>query len=470
MTLRPKPFLLLCLIVIAVTRSAIILGSNDAGIDITIYREVGQLVVNGINPYDFSSNGGLRSALRADGYGIEPRVIRGLDEYNHYVSGNLPASTALYGLIEWVAHGGSKWWRLALALGDILTAAAAFFLFARAGVLLDTFAKQASFSLAMIYYPSAIQWGVIHAEDKQFQTALMLLLAGLVAKSASKVPVVAAVAIGAVASFGVLFKALGVFLVPSVLSYFRARPRHEFVLALVFAALIAGGFFLYFGMSFIPLMGARAVGGSSALAVSHGSPWTLLPLDAARYARPILCAILLVWVSFAYYREKIDLLNLCAATCVIFTCLWITSGGMDRMNMAMIFAMMSIATVSVEKWRALVTLNFACQIPIYFVVIARLNDPKWLVYPERPDAIATIVFLTSYFAILFLAPAGPVMSPLAHGTDGSEGVRAVTSTISSAGSGADEVDEVRAETLQRSGSVRLPSTFRRFTASAFRVS
>ena len=410
MTFRPKTFLLLCLIVIAVTRSAIILGSNDAGIDITIYREAGQLVVNGINPYDFRSNESLRNALRADGYGIAPEVIQGKDEYNHYVSGNLPASTALYGLIEWVAHGNSKWWRLALALGDILTAAAAFFLFTRAGVALDTFAKQLTFSFAMVYYPSAIQWGVIFAEDKQFQTALMLLLAALVVKSAWKAPAAAAIAIGAVASFGILFKALGVFLVPSVLNHFRARPVHEFILAFVFAALVAACAFLYFGAAFMSLMGARATGASSALAVSHGSPWVLLPPFAAHYIRPVLCLVLLTGASIAYYREKIDLLNLCAAACVIFTCLWITSGSMDRMNMAMIFAMMCMATVSVRKWRALVTLNFACQIPIYAVVIARLNDPKWLVYPERPDAIATIVFLTSYFAIMFLAPSGPAMS------------------------------------------------------------
>ncbi len=404
MTFRPRTFLLLCLITIAVTRSAIILGSNDAGIDITIYREVGQLVVSGINPYDFSANESLRNALRADGYGIAPEVIRGRDEYNHYVSGNLPASTALYGFIEWVAHGSLKWWRLALAFGDILTAAAAFFLFARAGVALDTFAKQASFSLAMIYYPSAIQWGVIHAEDKQFQTALMLLLAGLVVKSASKLPAATAIAIGAVASFGILFKALAVFLVPSVLNHLRARPRRELILAFGIGASIAACFVLYFGTAFISLMGARAVGASSALA-SHGSPWTLIPPFAVQYMRPVLCLALLTGASFAYYCEKIDLLNLCAAVCVIFTCLWITSGSMDRMNMAMIFAMMCMATVSVEKWRTLVTINFACQIPIYFLVIARLNDPQWLVYSERPDAIATVVFLTSYFAIMLVAPA-----------------------------------------------------------------
>ncbi len=129
---------------------------------------------------------GLRNALRADGYGIAPEVIRGKDEYNHYVSGNFPASTALYGLIEWVAHGSPKWWRLALALGDILTAAAAFFLFSRAGVRLDTFANQASVFACDGLLPVRYPMGSDFAEDKQFQTALMLLLAGLVVKSARR--------------------------------------------------------------------------------------------------------------------------------------------------------------------------------------------------------------------------------------------------------------------------------------------
>ena len=133
MTFRPKIFLVLCLVVIAVTRSAIIFGSNDAGVDITIYREVGQLVSNGINPYDFTSNESLRQALRTDGYGIDPEVIREQYKYDYYVSGNLPASTALYGLIEWLGQS-KQWWRLALALGDVLAAAGAFFLFSRAGI------------------------------------------------------------------------------------------------------------------------------------------------------------------------------------------------------------------------------------------------------------------------------------------------------------------------------------------------
>lgn len=409
MTLRPKIFLAFCLVAIALTRSAIILGSNDAGIDITIYREVGQLVSNGINPYDFTSNESLRQALRADGYGIDPDVIRGKPDYDYYVSGNLPASTALYGLIDWIGHS-RQWWRLALALGDILTAAGALFLFSRAGIPIDTTSKQIVFTLAMIYYPSSIQWGVIYSEDKQFQTALMFFLAGLVIKRTWKAPAAAAIAIGAVGSFGVLFKALGVFLVPLALNYFRTRPRRDFILAVTSASFIAGLLCLYFGTDFILLMAARVTGGSSALA-DHGSPWVLLPPVAVQYARPVLCSLLVVGACVAYYRQKLDLLNLCAAACVVFTCLWITSGSMDRMNIAMIFAMMCVATVSVDNWRTLVTINFVVQFALYAGVIARLHDPKWLFYPERPDAIATIVFLIGYFALLYRSPVRAANDP-----------------------------------------------------------
>jgi hypothetical protein len=81
------------------------------------------------------------------------------------------------------------------------------------------------------------------------------------------------------------------------------------------------------------------------------------------------------------------------------------------MNIAMIFAMMCMATMSVKNWCILVTINFAFQVPLYAGVIARLHDPKWLFYPERPDAIATIVFLTSYFAILYLTPVRATNDP-----------------------------------------------------------
>ena len=63
----------------------------------------------------------------------------------------------------------------------------------------------------MIYYPSVIQWGVIYSEDKQFQTALMFFLAGLVIKNTWKTPTAAAIAIGAVGSLGISSRRLACF-------------------------------------------------------------------------------------------------------------------------------------------------------------------------------------------------------------------------------------------------------------------
>ena len=303
MIFRPKIFLALCLVAIALTRSAIILGSNDAGGDLKIYREVGQLVSNGINPYDFTANESLRQALRADGYGIDPEEMREKSHYNYYVAGNLPASTALYGLIDWMGQS-TRWWRLALALGDILAAAGAFFLFSRAGIPIDTAFKQTAFSLAMVYYPSAIQWGVIYSEDKQFQTALMFFLAGLVIKNTWKAPTAATIAIGAVGSFAVLFKALGVFLVPLVLSYFRARPRRDFIIAVTSVFIHCGAVLPVFRHGLFIDDKRSCHQRIISPYCFHGSPWVLLPPVAAQYARPLLCLLLLAGAGVAYHRQR----------------------------------------------------------------------------------------------------------------------------------------------------------------------
>jgi hypothetical protein len=107
-------------------------------------------------------------------------------------------------------------------------------------------------------------------------------------------------------------------------------------------------------------------------------------------------------VAVSYYRGTIDLINASAAALVVFICLWIVSGSMDRLNIAMMFAMMSLATLSVTRWRQLVAINFAVQLPIYACVAARLREPQWFFGSEIPDAAATTVFVVSYFALLLL--------------------------------------------------------------------
>ena len=68
---------------------------------------------------------------------------------------------------------------------------------------------QRLFALAAVFYPSLIYWGLIRAEDKQFETALLLLTAALLMREA-RFPKASAGLIGLALSASVLFKALGI--------------------------------------------------------------------------------------------------------------------------------------------------------------------------------------------------------------------------------------------------------------------
>ena len=81
---------------------------------------------------------------------------------------------------------------------------------------------------------------------------------------------------------------------------------------------------------------------------------------------------------------------------------------MDRMNIAMVFAMFCTATLSMRLWQTLTLFNIVVQLFIYATVIARTSWLAFFSY-ETPDAIATAVFLASYFVLMLrhcMAPAG----------------------------------------------------------------
>ncbi len=398
---KPRSFLFLTIAIIVVSRGAVILTShNDVQMDLSIYQAVGELVANGIDPYDFARDRQRRDALRLNNQGASVWADQNPGLYDYYVSGNLPGSTLLYGWLERVSNGDLKVYRLAFACGDVLIALGAYFLLSRAGILLDTLGKQTTFSLAAVYYPSNINWGLVWSEDKQIQTALMLFVAGLLVARPAARGQLNAWAIGAVGAMSVIFKAFGIFLAPLAVSYFYKAPRRELLLALVAAVLTALPLLLYFDLSFIRLVFGRLTHGvASSNTALHGSPWQMVPFAFAAYARPLVCAALTILAAFAFAKGRLDALNFSAAIGVIFVCLWMVGGSMDRMNIAMMFAMFCAATLSIRSWRNFVLLNFIVQLLIYSTAIARVS---WLNFfdGETPDAMATTIFVTSYIGLL----------------------------------------------------------------------
>ena len=72
---------------------------------------------------------------------------------------------------------------------------------------------------------------------------------------------------------------------------------------------------------------------------------------------------------------------------------------MDRMNIAMMFALICSATISARTWQTLTLINFLVQVPIYLAVF-RHKQYAFGVDPELPDAVATAIFVISYFSVL----------------------------------------------------------------------
>src|SRR6266700_302559 len=386
-----RPFVALSIGVLITLRLAIIFGtpSYDSFGDLSIYREVGELVVHGIDPYDPASRPELRQELRLNGHGVPASTD--LESYNFYVGANLPGSTLLYGVIERFAES-ARGWRIALVLGDLSLLLSAVFFLRRNGIA-DRPDAQLALFLTVVCCPSLLYWGTLLAEDKQYQTALMILLAGFLS-APGKRPGADAAMIGVVGALSILFKAFGLFLAPVALLYFLRRPTRELLIAAVVATIVALPLIFYFDLSFITRMLDRLRAGGTVWNNFHGSPWQLVPLDVAQLARPMVCISLIALSVWAYVRGAIDLLNASAAICVVFGCLWLISGSMDRMNMAMVFAVICTATVSTRLWLLLSILNFAWQVPLY-----------WQYGGERTDAIAAALFVAFYFPMLLSAPA-----------------------------------------------------------------
>src|SRR6266699_5460666 len=120
--LPERRFLLFAIVCIIATRLTVIFMTPRTAdfLDPRIYQGAGQTVLAGVNPYDFTDDPPLREKLRARMAAPGTEVFtRTQESWNYYVSGNPPASTALYALFELAAHGSRVTWRILLILGDL---------------------------------------------------------------------------------------------------------------------------------------------------------------------------------------------------------------------------------------------------------------------------------------------------------------------------------------------------------------
>jgi len=395
-----RKFLLVGLAALVVIRLAVIFATPRTADfnDPRIYQGVGQTVLAGVNPYDYADQPALRAKLRAQMASgrADDEFTRTQASWDYYVSGNLPASTALYAAFEAIAHGSRFVWRLLFILGDAALFLAAFALVRTLHGRVDSGADQAALICLAVINPVLIVSGCAIPEDKQFQTALMLWASALLlARGPSTVK--RAAGVGLVLSLSVMFKLLGVFLLPLWVADVRKVGR-RFALWSVLAGLVPVALsFAFFGHYFVNAMLARGVSNSVDYP-EHASPWVLLPnIESVPYlplriaVEAAFCGVLVALL----WRRRIDLLNFCAGLCVAFTCIWLDRGAMNRMNMAIILAVASLAALSRTLF-----LRFCVAMVLISAAAYLLGVGLLKVRLELIDAVLISLFLVAYLICL----------------------------------------------------------------------
>jgi hypothetical protein len=256
---------------------------------------------------------------------------------------------------------------------------------------------QAAIFAIVCIYPSVIVSGTIIPEDKQYETALCLFGAALLFMTGGRGRT-RDIAAGLTVSLSILFKLFGIFLLPLFLIRTWKHGFRSFLGASIAGLVPLALSFALFGFHLIET-GSVRVGNDNFGVPQQSSPWTLLAALGNSNVQGLrtLCTIgLIAGTMWLFARRRIDLLNACAALMVVFGCVWLVSANINRMNIAMMFALPAMASVSVKAFRITVFANLAVQAigyPVLYTVMGRDLAPV--------QAVLTSAFLAIYFYILF---------------------------------------------------------------------
>jgi hypothetical protein len=314
---------------------------RNSWIDLSIYIDGGQLIANGVNPYDFNDNPALRQSLRTDTIAFNPYVSESQDRWNFYSSGNLPLTLLYFGAIEKIAHGDPFIYRLVFSLMDsFLSVLLTIFIFSY-----WVSSKKYKFSLAIglgVLSPILLSAGTFLPEDKGVQ---ILLMVGAIYFSKEKKFFLATLFLG----WSVAFKGLGVFIAPVCLYYYLGEIKRSEILTQValkrsilftLAAMIFAlqPFILYLS-DIVGMMKLRLIQNLVSESPEHSSIWVYTRILFPDWWMDVKFLFSLLFISInvvGVLRGKLGVNIVTASLLIWFTIIAMFSGSIDRLNIAML--------------------------------------------------------------------------------------------------------------------------------------
>jgi hypothetical protein len=338
---------------------------SDFTIDLDIYRSGGELMLRGVNPYDFAASPDFRAQLHREAHDSFLREITQL-RWDYYASGNLPMNLLFFKALSSICDTPS-FYRYSFAFMDsILCAVLAWFVIlhwqgqgwlARWLVARGVGTERASLMERLVVAasigclsPVLAKYGTGFPEDKGIQILLMVAALGFLSARNERLWFWGgAVSLG----LSISFKGLGIFLVPLAIARLAKNPSRLWSRAALFFAVVAVLIFAWFPPFWpgVAVMIKARLFLASTLEAQHFSMW-LLPSQflptAWRFLRVALALMILAISFFAYFRRRIPLALLCVNCLLTFVVVWLINGSLDRQNIALIPALLVLGTVNVD--------------------------------------------------------------------------------------------------------------------------
>lgn len=373
-------------------------------IDLVIYADGGQLIVNGINPYDELDQMAVRDSLRGDSIAYNYYVDETQEKWNFYASSNLPLSVLYYGVIEKITSGDLYSYRVAFAIMDSLLAVVI------ALFILENWTPNLSYKILAIVgmailSPVILYHGVLLPEDKGVQILLMI---SAIYFSKKKYLIASTLALG----WSVAFKGLGIFIAPLCLYYFIGEPkslqtseknifRNAFVFMLL-SAVFAVQPFIFYLPEVTEMMFQRLDQNVNALIPIHSSPWRMVYLmfpDSWELTKILFSIFFVIINVVGVWRRRLGLEIATASLLLWFVVISLLAGSLDRMNIAFVTIILLMGLK--HGWGALFLLSFYsfAGVIIFFTGYASVHKIDSL-DSELYDSIFTLFFCLSYISLL----------------------------------------------------------------------
>jgi hypothetical protein len=380
-------------------------------IDLAIYSDAGQLVANGVNPYDQRANAALRQEIFAEHHRLDSFPPT-LERWNQYLAGNLPLSELLFGAVYKVNRSPIAL-RMVFSVADSLTAVLMF-------VIVRRYWRDSSKRLAVLIAiaaglnPLFLLWGTIYPEDKSVQTLLLLAVILLTLGVQRGMIWRWFVAAGMLAAASITFKGFGIFLVPAITAWAWRVGRAAGVV--VAGATTAAGTLAVT----VPVLGGLATMSITRLdanafgAPTHASiwiyPYRILPKLQSLDFHVILAGTLTVLIIYLAARRTVSLEVAGGLMCFVFGVVMLVQGSVDRM---MIGVMTSIAVLGIHRidWGIAVSVIWAIASTVavlaaprheaeqgLVILVAILSAVGWLWFHLPARVVAIPSFLKAWRA------------------------------------------------------------------------